>query len=382
MDTQSCAVESRFEGEVSCSLCPDVIEWNPQADSSHLLAYGTYQLDEGQAVRRGAVHLAHLARNDDGSLELRATSELEIPGVYDVAWSDDSVASSEVSCGVLAVAAADGALRVLRCSTDTALPKLEELTACLLVDEAILTHVTWGVGDSGGLAAVGQDGVARHVVMRHDGVAEVSSRASHDLEAWCVEVSASHPHLLLSGADDGHLIGWDVREPPDGPPALVNRCAHEAGVTALACDPFREHHLATGSYDERVRSFDLRLCGRGPCAETEKLGDGAYHLAWHPCLRGLLAVAAMRSGLPLLGTAEAADGEDCGPEVVRELGRYAANAAEGRHGSLAYGVSWQAVPFDSRWLAASASFYDKTIQIWSVPGSAFRCRSEVDTAVL
>lgn len=367
---------------VACELCPDVVEWCHVPGFEELLAYGTYQLEEATGSRTGALHLARAgpgagagsqAEADAGrgplATSLQPLAEVALPGVYDVAWAPPATAGGRP---LLAVAAADGALRLLAV---TALGggggggACEPVSApCQLLEGAILTHVVWGAGGPQGLAAVGQDGAAHHVETREDGsLALLARRQVHELEAWCVEVPPESPHCVLTGADDGSLLGWDLREPPDAAPALASRRGHGAGVTALACSPWRPHCVASGSYDERVRLLDLRALAGPALAESERLGDGAYHLAWHPGWPGVLAVAAMRSGLPLLLAGEGAGGG------LLEWGRYAADAPEGCHGSLAYGVSWRrcAEPGGSAWLAASASFYDRSVHLWSVPRPEF-----------
>ncbi|CAJ1329929.1 unnamed protein product [Effrenium voratum] len=210
------------------------------------------------------------------------------------------------------------------------------------LSEQILTHLCWS---GTRLAAVGQDGRA-HVLDLGESAKVVACRQQHELEAWCVELAES---LVLTGADDSYLVAWDPRSPE---PAWRNR-SHEAGVTALALNPHDGSELLTGSYDERLRLFDLRQM-KAPLASSERLGDGAYQLSWHPFCPGLVAVAAMRRGFPIFwvrGGFEKADA-------------YCEDAEEGCHGSLGYGISWQFS--ESRpYMAASASFYDNSVHLWT-----------------
>jgi len=349
-------------------LCPDVLEWCPDEACPDVLVYGTYLLQPEQHVRSGAVHACRWKNAEEaGGSRLVELDTTELAGVYDLAWgprADDTI--------FLAAAVADGTVSLLGLNTGavheaSGKRPLNSLGCCQVLD-GILTHVAWGAGSASGLAAVGQAGFAYHLTIS-EGSGEpvkVSERANHDMEAWCVEVSAFDSNLLLSGADDGRLVGWDIRSPPEDPPAVVNRKAHEAGVTALACDPLRPGRLATGSYDEKVRVFDLRALSASPVHETERLGDGAYHLAWHPYEQDTLAVAAMRSGLPILYF----EGQQAEPT---ERMRHAAEAEEGCHGSLAYGVSWQQAPprnGQGKCLAASACFQSRTVQLWSYSSSS------------
>ncbi len=69
---------------------------------------------------------------------------------------------------------------------------------------------------------------------------------------------------MFSGADDSSLKGWDLRQPPDAP-AFVNRRAHGAGVCCMQSSTAVEHLLVTGSYDEHVRLWDLRMLHKPTC---------------------------------------------------------------------------------------------------------------------
>lgn len=369
-------METRMQYGETTSLCPDVIEWCPCVGLEDIVAYGVYELDEASGTRSGALHIASLTTTSSespGGLALNPIAELEMAGVYDVAWcpvagkgSDDGAGP----CNLLAVARADGSMQLFNVSASGCEAATEPL---VVLEDSILTHLTWGAscdgaGTGSGLAAVGQDGSAHHLLLREDGsLAKAARRQAHEMEVWCVEVPAGEPHLVLTGADDCRIFGWDLRVPPDAAPAVSsNQRTHEAGVTALASDPTDWRRLASGSYDERVRIFDLRaLSARQPLAETSRLGDGAYHIAWHPAWPDVLAVAAMRSGLAILRCSPAS--EESLASTIEECGRYAADAPEGSHGSLAYGVCWQQKPLGKHgdWLAASASFYDKSVHLWS-----------------
>eukprot|EP00438_Fugacium_kawagutii_P011035 Skav204825 [mRNA] locus=scaffold3914:243346:243795:+ [translate_table: standard] len=141
-------------------------------------------------------------------------------------------------------------------------------------------------------------------------------------------------NLILSGGDDSLLRGWDLRT-PDTSPTFSNR-SHEAGVTSLACNPHHHFQMMSGSYDERLRVFDLRHM-KEPLLRSDRLGDGAYQLSWHGTRSGIVAVAAMRCGFPIFQQSD----ESAGSFSLTHLGGYCEGAKEGSHGSLGYGISWQ-----------------------------------------
>ena len=186
-----------------------------------------------------------------------------------------------------------------------------------------------------GLAVVGQDGVVHHLKVGA-GIQQVASQRQHELEAWCVEVSATDSNLILSGADDSLLRAWDLRT-SNASPAFSNR-SHEAGVISLASNPHNVFQILSGSYDERLRLFDLRHM-KEPLLRSNRLGDGAYQLSWHPKRCGRFAVAAMRCGFPIFELKD----EDAADLAFIQFGGYCEAAQEGSHGSLGYGISWQSL---------------------------------------
>eukprot|EP00434_Breviolum_minutum_P041394 symbB.v1.2.036819.t2/scaffold5286.1/size30633/2 len=196
------------------------------------------------------------------------------------------------------------------------------------LSDCILTHLCWGAGEADGIVVVGQDGVLHHLKAGTE-IRRVTSRQQHNLEAWCVEVSHDR-NLIVSGADDSLLLGWDLRSPDV---LTFSNRSHEAGVISLACNPHNDFQILSGSYDERLRLFDLRHM-KEPLIRSNRLGDGAYQLSWHTN-KGVFAVAAMRCGFPIFELDEAG--------TFERLGGYCESAGEGCHGSLGYGISWQEV---------------------------------------
>ena len=192
-----------------------------------------------------------------------------------------------------------------------------------------------------GIVVVGQDGVLHHLKAGTE-IRRVTSRPQHNLEAWCVEVSHDR-NLIVSGADDSLLLGWDLRSPDV---LTFSNRSHEAGVISLACNPHNDFQILSGSYDERLRLFDLRHM-KEPLIRSNRLGDGAYQLSWHTN-KGVFAVAAMRCGFPIFELDEAG--------TFERLGGYCESAGEGCHGSLGYGISWQCLGHLSRSKSGSPGF--------------------------
>lgn len=233
-----------------------------------------------------------------------------------------------------------------------------------------------------------------------------------------------HPALLHSGGDDAAYRLWDTRQGFEAP-AWQNRKAHGAGVCCVASSPHQEGFVCTGSYDDRLRLWDLRAphrplltaeVRRAPApdqagwlldcaAQTQSaaaagsppsqpatcaaavaapyiptlpnppehnhppavqldMGGGVWRAKWHPTDPHLLLAACMYNGFAV---ARVAGGE--GTLEILHTYKHAP-------GSLSYGADWccscdaataegdgSGNGGDS--LAATASFYDRQLHLWS-----------------
>ena len=269
------------------------------------------------------------------------------------------------------------------------------------------------VGGCGGagcdLAVCGADGGIRVVALRESGDLEVTceTETAHDLEAWAIAFALPHccaatsnpGALLFSGADDAAFKGWDLRAGGLERPTFVNRRAHAAGVTCVSPSPHDPHVVATGSYDDNLRLWDVRMMSRPVEMTSVNCGGGVWRCRWHPTRRRL-ACAAMGGGAAVVewtinaGESEGAgEGEESGGEekdeeedVFRGGGGElnVVRSYEG-HGSIAYGADWgwrrgggdgggramkrkegeAVMDDDDDDVVVSCSFYDKGLHVWS-----------------
>ncbi len=88
-------------------------------------------------------------------------------------------------------------------------------------------------------------------------MASLATWQAHQLEAWAAATDHWHPSLVHSGGDDCAYRLWDSRQGFAAPVWQSSR-AHGAGVCCAASSPHREHIACTGSYDDRLRVWDLR----------------------------------------------------------------------------------------------------------------------------
>ena len=154
---------------------------------------------------------------------------------------------------------------------------------------------------------------------------------------------------------------WDLRV-DEIKPVKRNSREHNMGVTTVLGDSVREERVMTGSYDEKVRCWDFRNF-KCPIWEVE-VGGGV----WRIKQRGSrLLVGAMHDGFKVLE--EEQGGGGC--KIVTEYKE---------HKSLAYGADWvedfcesdlesesESGAAGSDWqTAATCSFYDHTMKVWSI----------------
>lgn len=140
-------------------------------------------------------------------------------------------------------------------------------------------------------------------------------------------------------------------------PVAKNR-SHEAGVTCLHSNKEKEFVIATGSYDNYLRIWDLRYM-KNPKATIEMPGT-MWRVKWHPYECDRLLTACMLDGVHIV--------KNCDFSKLEIVNSYKG------HGSIAYGIDWcfldrdkiKAVDFNSKDLFASCSFYDCMLCITGV----------------
>lgn len=106
--------------------------------------------------------------------------------------------------------------------------------------------------------------------------------AGHGGWIWCLEAGDEAGNLMLSGATDSAIRGWDLRAPRGGNALRAETLPNAGPVSGLAVRP-AEGRVASGSFDGQVRLFDLRMWGAPRAAQT---AGGGPRAQTGPGLRG------------------------------------------------------------------------------------------------
>jgi diphthamide biosynthesis protein 7 len=367
-------------------LTADCVEWCPIDSYNHLVVCGTYQLDPQKNQRNGKLFLFS---NDHSinSLELLLEKQLDMTGIFDLKWCWSPIAGKPC----LAIAGSDASLSLWSLNTCEAeyhltqdrkhllesssssrfvtqaqeldeldkLPTKQQMALEKLGDkqqsknENMCLSVDWNNRVHRNefdkkLIVTQSNGNASLVLLNSSELQVLNTWAAHNFEAW---IGAFHYHtsfdFVYTGGDDALMKGWDSRMGYSSA-AFVNK-SHNAGVCSLQSNPHDENLFASGSYDEYIRIWDVRMLrpGKNPLFECH-MGGGVWRLKWHESKKNLLLAACMHNGFHVLNI-----------EQEKIIASYA------KHESLAYGVDWCLNAREQDYVC-SCSFYDHSVHYWKI----------------
>lgn len=198
---------------------------------------------------------------------------------------------------------------------------------------------------------------------------------NHSLECWTGEFGELQPlqNVVFTGGDDATIIAHDLRSKK---PIWSNSRIHEAGVVAIKCSSPTFRHakptsIITGSYDDHIRTLDLRMLGTDSIYPGENtpviekweynLGGGVWRFSECPKKLGSssypaadtdqLLVCCMYNGAKIVSLSqESSTEEDDCFKVVNYLNK--------GHESMCYGGDWCSD------FIVTCSFYDNSLQKW------------------
>lgn len=219
-----------FDTEYSaCSL-----EFHPSIPS--LFAVGLYQVvdEAGESyTRKGRILLLE---NTGSSIEL--VQSIDCDAVLDLKWDSN----------FLFAATSTGFLLHYALEIDPT-PKLVIVKSSSLCSSLCLALDL----DSSNILTSFSNGSIQLIDRESD--TSISKIDAHLNEVWSCAISKSNPNIFYSGSDDMIWKHWDKRTNQ----LLLGNTSHEAGVTVISCHPSDMNLIATGSYDEYIRIWDVRM---------------------------------------------------------------------------------------------------------------------------
>ncbi|XBW34877.1 hypothetical protein QEN19_000442 [Hanseniaspora menglaensis] len=184
----------------------------------------------------------------------------------------------------------------------------------------------------------------------------------HDLECWTGEFGKNSvlENCFFTGGDDSTIKLFDARQSLDTS-VWSNSRLHDAGVVAIKTNSSgsfnvgNSNTIITGSYDDNIRMFDLRMLGNDiypgkmpPTAIKNKNLEGGVWRLLDTDISDELLVCCMYNGAK---TVKLNYGDENTAFVET-------NYIKKGHESMCYGGDFQ------NGIIATCSFYDNSLQLW------------------
>ncbi|KYQ94189.1 WD40 repeat-containing protein [Tieghemostelium lacteum] len=327
----------------------DSVEFYPQ--NNQVFVCGTYEIEPGTTEykerRKGKLYLYEIVDNDS---QLKEIQTIEYPsGILDMKWSHNSTITGGNSNGgnLLGVVMSRGDLNLYQYTSENSLKVINQ-SQVTDSNDILALSLDWSL-DNQNLVISSSDGNVQLVDM--ESVKVVEQWNAHDYEAWICAFNYFNDSVMFSGGDDCKFKMWDKRAGLDSSQFVKKS---DSGVTSIHSNPHREHIIAQGSYDEKLRIWDLRSMSK-PLVITPKLQGGVWRVKWHPSNPNLLVTACMAGGFHTLQS------QDGSYQDLSILESY-----NDPHKSIAYGVDWSfKSSSNQKQHVACCSFYDKCLSIWN-----------------
>lgn len=318
----------------------DAVEFCCTPPFCHILAAATYTLQEGpQPSRAGSLALFSVEQQDH---QLHKHCHLHTSGIFDIKWRPNP----PHGVPFLAQASADGTLSLYKMrvqDTFNLSELLRENIGC-----AMCLSLDWDPHSCKQIAISHSDGSLSVLDVGESQMEICHSSSAHGFEAWSVAYDSWRSNVIYSGGDDCHFCCWDLRQ-GFSQPIFREKKIHQMGVCSIQTNPQWDNVLATGSYDENLRLWDLRMLEKPKLEKALGLGGGVWKLKWNPFDKRLLVAACMHNGFVIVKVQE--DNISIDMEYKE-------------HKSLAYGADWFKAPAMSMSTSAAdhsvANFNDST----------------------
>lgn len=311
---------------------------------ANVVFLGTYKLEKESGLRHGSIDVYDI---ENGKLTKRNSTPTKL-AVLDLKINTKNP-------NMLVLAHSTGNLMVWKYDGNE-VGLMEDMQ---LFDELdLITSVFFSPQSASLLLVTLTSGSSAIVNLETANIEELST--PHTLECWTGAFGEAGPaqNVVFTGGDDAKLIAHDLRT--NEKIWETSHRHHDAGVVLILCPGPKWHtrrpnSLWTGSYDDNLRVFDLRMIDGddGPVLfqgllpqqkHSENLNGGVWRLIPAPDSDKVLACC-MYDGARIIDPENPES-----PEVVRYF--------KGDHESMCYGGDWQGD------CIVTCSFYDNVVQLW------------------
>ncbi|XP_037042451.1 diphthine methyltransferase [Bradysia coprophila] len=330
---------------VDTEYSADSVEWCPTENCRQYFVCGTYQLEDNQSQelvlptrRKGRIYLF---KYDGNTEELSKLDSVETAAILDQKWTEVD--------GKPVVAAANALGEIMLYGlVDEKLSLVSSVHLNPDIDNLLTLSIDWNTNETNRqMLSSDSKGNISLLQLNESDLSVVTRWNAHSFEAWTCCFDKWNNHIVYSGGDDTSLHVYDTRISTK---TMTNK-THMAGVTSLLSFENREHILATGSYDENLRIFDLRTF-KNPLSSIDLKG-GIWRIKPDPVVKNLLLCACMYHNFSFVSI-------DDTNEKTELVGEYF------EHKSICYGSDWCREVFNNEMIMATCSFYDQKLCICSV----------------
>ncbi|XP_066261772.1 diphthine methyltransferase [Euwallacea similis] len=328
----------------------DSVEWCPHKPNTSFFVCGNYQLTEEKGAedlepsekRLGRILLFSV--DFFRGLELHQT--IETAAILDQKWCPNQIDS----VSILGVVNAKRSLEIYKLLNRN----LELVTKFLVTDdnsETLILSLDWSSGkfntQQPQIICSDSNGNIHLLQLANSELILQKTLHAHDFQAWICGFNYWDTNVFFSGGDDSVFLKFDHR--CGDLPVAKNRL-HEAGVTSLHSNKSREFIVASGSYDEYVRLWDVRTF-KVPLSKLKMPGP-LWRLKWDPFCQKFLLAACMLGGVHII--------------QANVLDTMMISDSCYEHKNIAYGADWSFLqpkdtdkfPHKGNVVFGSCSFYD------------------------
>ncbi|KAJ5071933.1 diphthine methyltransferase [Anaeramoeba ignava] len=357
--------------QINTELYADSIEFCPTEPFHNYFICGTYSYDDktqDKPTRSGKIHLFEVFPNN---LDCKKLQTKEVSGVLDLKWSNFyegnqtnfktffSQASSDGFLSLFSLNSIDNSVNFEMVQSENAFQEeSQKQIICLSVD---WNNSIYKNKDAL-LCSSLSNGTISLFQFQNESLTLLKNWNAHQYEAWYSHFHRHNPSIIFTGSDDCMFKGWDIRTDMKTP-TFINK-NHKMGVCAIDSHWFDENLIATGSYDEKCRIFDIRFMNK-PISFAKTQG-GVWRAKWSPFkeLQSTIALACMRQGVQIWNTF-LKQGLYEKKEFIQEI-HFIDHLDD-----LSYGIDWSRKSFQKDYFFASCSFYNKDLRFWKVSSNQF-----------